>query len=79
MHPRLCVGHLQAKNKKLNNYVVFSPKDSRVPRLKIPSSTLPEDYIADPSKFNDIIFQARLSEWTDVNLAEGLVLIYVIS
>lgn len=70
----MCVGHLQPKKKIFNTYVVFSPKDSRIPRLKIPVSTLPEEYIENPNKYDNIIFQAKLTNWTEVSLAEGLVL-----
>lgn len=73
VHPRLCVGHLLSKKKKLNKYVVFSPKDSRIPRLKIPVSTLPEEYINNPNKYDNIIFQAKISKWTEVTLAEGVI------
>lgn len=75
IHPRLCTGYLQNKKKQLNTYIVFSPKDSRIPRLKIPVSTLPEEYIKNPDKYDNIVFQAKLTKWTEqVSLAEGLVL-----
>lgn len=74
VHPRLCVGHLQPRKKALNTYVVFSPKDSRIPRLKIPVSTLPEEYIVNPDKYDNIIFQAKITKWMEVSMAEGVIL-----
>ncbi|XP_054288241.1 DIS3-like exonuclease 2 [Macrosteles quadrilineatus] len=75
-HSRTTVGKLQSTIEPNSSYVVFSPRDSRVPRIKIPLSdpSLPAGYKHSPGAYTDTIFTAQITAWTNVNIAEGKIL-----
>lgn len=62
------------------NYVVFSPRDSRIPRIKIPlnDKSLPPDYVFGPSSYAEILFSAKITAWTEVSYAQGYVVLQYI-
>lgn len=45
------------------NWGLFSPNDSRIPRMFIPANELPEGFFDRPRDFTKFIFIARLVEW----------------
>lgn len=74
-HSRSCVGKLPSVVELSKNYVVFSPRDSRIPRIKIPLNdrSLPPDYVFGPSSYAEILFSAKITAWTEVSYAQGYV------
>lgn len=61
-HCRKTVGSLKAYDTS-SKQVLFSPRDSRIPRLLIPLDQCPADYIADKRKYDTSIFAAQITEW----------------
>lgn len=53
-------------------YALFSPTDSRVPRILIKLEECPSDFSSKPGRYQDILFVAQISKWEGANkLAEG--------
>lgn len=71
-HSRLCVGHLQLMN---NSKVKFNPTDSRLPRIMIPISECPKEFLHRPETFSKVLFVAKLKDWgTTDTFASGSLL-----
>ena len=47
------------------NYFLFSPTDSRVPRLLIPSSRAPTGFYQRPQDFEHFTYLAQVDEWPE--------------
>ena len=70
-HSRLAGGYIRKMNDGNPNFFLFSPTDSRVPRMKIPSSQAPADFQERPERYEGVMFMAELHKWKKVNLALG--------
>ena len=70
-HSGLAGGYLRRMNDGNPNFFLFSPTDSRVPRMKIPASQVPADFQTRPEKFEGVMFMASLEKWEKVNMALG--------
>ena len=70
-HSRLAGGYLRRMNDGNPNFFLFSPTDSRVPRMKIPAAQVPADYQTRPEKYEGVMFMASLERWDKVNMALG--------
>jgi DIS3-like exonuclease 2 len=66
-HPRLAGGHLQQMKDKSQNWALFVPNDSRVPRMKIPMKDCPQGFLQHPQHFTHSLFIAKLDEWKNLN------------
>ncbi|XP_063232879.1 DIS3-like exonuclease 2 isoform X2 [Bacillus rossius redtenbacheri] len=70
-HPRAAVGTLKLMADKNPNFALFSPRDSRVPRLRIPMSKCPQDFPKRAAAYGEVLFMARITSWFDVRYAVG--------
>ena len=70
-HSGLAGGYIRKMNDGNPNYFLFSPTDSRVPRMKIPSSQAPPNFRERPELYEGVMFMARLEKWEKVNMALG--------
>lgn len=66
VHHRQAVGSLKKLQDKNTRRVLFSPRDSRIPRMQIPTSECPPE-----KEWENCLFQARIVEWEDVRYAIG--------
>lgn len=72
IHPRSCVGQLNLENGiKCVDFFVFSPKDSRIPRLKILPHKVPKEVLQNPKEYKNVIWFARIDEWDQIDFANG--------
>jgi DIS3-like exonuclease 2 len=71
VHPRVGVGFLKPLSDGNKNFALLSPRDSRVPRIRIPIAKCPANFLTEADKYKDILFLARIEDWTDVRYAVG--------
>ncbi|XP_034236613.1 DIS3-like exonuclease 2 [Thrips palmi] len=67
VHHRQAVGNLKRLQDGNSRQVLFSPRDSRIPRMRIPIKECPYK----PNEWENCLFQARITEWEDVRFAVG--------
>ena len=70
-HCRLAAGYLKPMSDGNPNFLLFSPTDSRVPRLKIPMSQAPPNFKTRPELYDGVMFMASLYKWDKVSMALG--------
>ncbi|KAG8286939.1 DIS3-like exonuclease 2 [Homalodisca vitripennis] len=75
-HSRTCIGKLPASVDPCSSYIVFSPRDSRVPRIKISPNdkSLPPRYLEEPALYAETLFNTRITAWNDVSFAQGVII-----
>lgn len=62
---------MKDKNKR---FATFSPRDSRIPKIKIPAFSWPEGFYTNHQQYKNILFLAKITEWTDTHYAIGLII-----
>ncbi|XP_063916215.1 DIS3-like exonuclease 2 isoform X2 [Zophobas morio] len=70
VHPRTAIGYLQPLDKN-KEFAVFTPRDKRIPKMKIPKISWPSGFQSDPKLYSDILFLAKISDWKEVKYALG--------
>ncbi|KJH49197.1 RNB-like protein [Dictyocaulus viviparus] len=60
---RAAMGQLKMMTDGNRNWALFSPTDSRMPRMMIPADQLPPGFFERPQDFAKYIFVARMVEW----------------
>lgn len=50
---------------------MFTPRDKRIPKMKIPKISWPSGFQSDPKLYSDILFLAKISDWKEVKYALG--------
>ncbi|KAJ1358732.1 hypothetical protein KIN20_017233 [Parelaphostrongylus tenuis] len=60
---RAAMGQLKMMTDGNRNWALFSPTDSRMPRMMIPADQLPPGFFERPQDFAKFIFVARMVEW----------------
>ncbi|KHJ92296.1 RNB-like protein [Oesophagostomum dentatum] len=60
---RAAMGQLKVMTDGNRNWALFSPTDSRMPRMMIPADQLPPGFFERPQDFAKFIFVARMVEW----------------
>ena len=70
-HSRLAAGFLKPMSDGNPNFLLFSPTDSRVPRLKIPMSQAPPNFKSRPELYDGVMFMASIYRWDKVSMALG--------
>nr|CAG4643126.1 EOG090X047D [Ilyocryptus agilis] len=71
-HSRRAIGQLRpwpyGQQESVSRWVLFSPKDHRIPRFKIPYQASLDDYMTQPS----FLFLAEIVSWEDVQHPIGI-------
>lgn len=71
-HFRGAIGTLIPISKKKNaNFALFSPRDLKLPRIRISRSNWPEGFSENSEKFNNILYFAKITQWDDIRFADG--------
>ncbi|XP_049808403.1 DIS3-like exonuclease 2 isoform X3 [Schistocerca nitens] len=70
-HLKVAVGTLKKMGDENSHCALFSPRDARIPRMKIPLYGCPLEFLVYPEKFKNIIILAKMVEWSNVNYALG--------
>lgn len=70
-HSRIAAGTLKLMADRNPNFALFSPSDSRFPRMKIPMSECPPNYLQRSEDYASTMFMGKLLEWDMVNSARG--------
>ncbi|XP_047113622.1 DIS3-like exonuclease 2 [Schistocerca piceifrons] len=70
-HLKVAVGTLKKMSDENSHFALFSPRDARIPRMKIPLYECPLEFLVDPEKFKNVIILAKMVEWSNVNYALG--------
>ncbi|KAG1656987.1 DIS3-like exonuclease 2 [Nymphon striatum] len=63
-HPMIAAGHIKLQQNN-SNFAVFSPNDSRVPRILIPISDCPSDFMVRSKDYEKSLFVAVIKEWKE--------------
>ena len=71
-HSRCSAGYLKLFQDKNPNFALFSPIDSRFPRLKIAKSNCPEHFFNRPQDFKEFLYIGKLVQWDLVPFGVGL-------
>ncbi|GFO10034.1 dis3-like exonuclease 2 [Plakobranchus ocellatus] len=64
-HSRAASGRLKLMPDKNKNVALFSPSDSRVPRIQIPLSECPKNFYQRPQDHANTLFIARIQKWDE--------------
>ncbi|XP_035214589.1 DIS3-like exonuclease 2 [Stegodyphus dumicola] len=64
-HSCLAAGRLKLCPDKNPKWALFSPNDSRVPRIMVPMSDCPQNFYHRPFDYANVLFLAKISEWND--------------
>ncbi|EYC11246.1 hypothetical protein Y032_0051g2097 [Ancylostoma ceylanicum] len=65
---RLATGKLELATSTQRQWAKFSPSDSRIPRMMINASQLPNDFFNRPQDFAKFLFVAKIAEWPENSL-----------
>uniref|UniRef100_A0A0A9VVG8 DIS3-like exonuclease 2 n=1 Tax=Lygus hesperus TaxID=30085 RepID=A0A0A9VVG8_LYGHE len=71
VHSRVCVGYLSKIREK--DYATLCPRDSRIPRLLIPMTTVSMHIIQNPEAYESVLFKAKIVTWDTPNFAQGII------
>lgn len=71
VHNRTCIGSLKLMADKNRQKALFIPRDLRMPRLNIPFTSWPDNFYADAKNYENTLFLAKISDWTDTRFAIG--------
>ncbi|XP_021340837.1 DIS3-like exonuclease 2 isoform X2 [Mizuhopecten yessoensis] len=72
-HNRICSGHI--KKNKTGDRVLFSPNDSRVPRILVSRESCPQDFLKRPDDYKNVLYAARILDWPPGSMfAEGVLI-----
>ncbi|KAL1488939.1 hypothetical protein ABEB36_014724 [Hypothenemus hampei] len=72
LHPCIAVGTLKLKNQ--GTYAEFVPRDKRIPVMRIPEVSWPVIYKTNPTACANILFLAKLVEWSKPYVAIGVII-----
>ncbi|XP_046571532.1 LOW QUALITY PROTEIN: DIS3-like exonuclease 2 [Haliotis rubra] len=61
-HSRVCSGHIKLMQDRNREVALFSPSDSRVPRIQVPMSDCPKDFFERPDDHAKTLFIARITD-----------------
>jgi hypothetical protein len=53
------------------SFALFSPRDSRIPRMRIPIAKCPADFLVDAEKYKDVLYLAHIENWKFVQFVLG--------
>lgn len=74
IHSRLAVGYLKLMPDRNRTYAAFTPRDGRIPRIRVSSLSWPQNFYKNPAQYENTLFLAKITEWSDVRFALGTVL-----
>ncbi|GIY31815.1 DIS3-like exonuclease 2 [Caerostris extrusa] len=66
-HSRIAAGHLKIFPDKNTNWALFSPNDSRVPRIMVPMSDCPENFYHRSQDYANVLFLAEIVDWNETS------------
>ncbi|XP_054711205.1 DIS3-like exonuclease 2 [Uloborus diversus] len=66
-HSRKAAGHLKLCPDKNPKWALFSPNDSRVPRIMVPMSDCPQNFYHRPFDYADVLFLSEITEWNETS------------
>ena len=70
-HSRIAAGTIKPMADKNQRFALFSPTDSRVPRVKVPMSECPKNLLERPEDYSTVLFVVKITQWDMVNSALG--------
>lgn len=71
VHNRTCIGTLKLMADKNRQKALFVPRDLRMPRLNVPFTSWPDNFYVDAKNYENTLFLAKISDWTDTRFAIG--------
>ncbi|GFV58149.1 DIS3-like exonuclease 2 [Trichonephila clavipes] len=66
-HSRIAAGHLKLCPDKNKNWALFSPNDSRVPRIMVPLSDCPNNFYERHYDYASVLFLAEIIDWKETS------------
>lgn len=73
VHSRIAIGYLKFKENR-KRFVILTPRDTRIPQIRIPQKLWQEDYYKKPKEYQNVLFLVEIEEWTNVSYATGKIL-----
>ncbi|RWS22957.1 DIS3-like exonuclease 2, partial [Leptotrombidium deliense] len=67
-HPRVAGGKLKLTADRNVNYALFSPNDSKIPRMLIDMKQCPPDFFVHPEHYSQTLFLAKLEDWSETSM-----------
>jgi DIS3-like exonuclease 2 len=67
VHHRQAVGTIKPMQEANSVWALFSPRDSRVPRVRVPHGLCPDNY----QQLGEMLYLVQINDWTDVRFAVG--------
>lgn len=61
-HNRLAAGHLKLFPDRSKDFALFSPNDSRLPRIKVKLSECPPDFYTSPQTYANALFIVQIND-----------------
>lgn len=74
VHSRTAIGTLKLMPDKNKQFACFHPRDSRIPRIKIPFTDWPSLFYDEANQYEQVLFLGKITEWTDSRYAVGTIL-----
>lgn len=59
---------------KSHQVAAFTPRDSKVPRIRIPFTDWPENFYHESEKYEKTVFLVMILQWTDTRYAYGSII-----
>jgi DIS3-like exonuclease 2 len=53
------------------SFALFSPRDYRIPRMRIPIAKCPADLLVNAEKYKDVLYLAHIENWKFVHFVLG--------
>lgn len=54
-------------------FITFTPRDSRIPRVRIFLDNCPKEFLHNPEKYANTLFEARITRWKFQQFAFGII------
>ncbi|XP_052820767.1 DIS3-like exonuclease 2 [Mya arenaria] len=71
-HSRACTGQIRPMLDKYCGYAMFAPNDHRMPRMMIPITDCPKDFLERPEDHSRTLYVGRVTDWrVDSMMADG--------
>nr|CAD7394611.1 unnamed protein product [Timema cristinae] len=67
VHPRVAIGNLKLMSDRNPNFALFSPRDSRIPRIRIPMGNCPKNFIEEAARYENVLFLAKITFWDNLH------------
>lgn len=73
MHTRLAIGRLKLMPDKNRFFAQLTPRDLRIPRIRIPQISWPPNFYKSSQLYENVLFLVQITAWNDSRYAVGMI------